>query len=125
MGDQSFKESLLKLLAAEMEPAVSHGQTEAGNIDLYDRPSVPNPEGGNSTVYSASFNIDGNEVLLPLSDEGRIMTEDEAIQKYIKTGKHLGKFRDPASASTYAEQLHKDYERGRYNMRPAVSHKQP
>jgi hypothetical protein len=83
---------------------------------------VPNPAGDDSTVYSAGFNFDGQEVLLPLADEGRILTEDEAIQKYLKTGQHLGKFIDQASATQYAGQLSKDYLRGRYDLRPAVSH---
>ena len=109
-------------LAKSLRPVKSHGQIAPGNIDLYNRPSIPNPVGGDSTVYSASFNIDGQEVLLPLADEGRILTKDEAVQKYLATGKHLGTFNDPASATQYAGQLHDDYARGRYDMRPAVSH---
>jgi len=105
-----------------MRPVPSHGQVEPGNIDLYDRPKVPNPNGGTSTVYSASFNIDGDEVLLPLADDGRILSEDEAVERYRRTGRHLGRFLDPASATAYAEQLHRDYANGRYDMRPAVSH---
>src|SRR5262249_49038625 len=62
-----------------------------------------------STVRSASFNIDGQEVLLPtVSDDGRIMTNDEAIAQYKKTGQHLGKFATPEEATAYAEQLHND-----------------
>lgn len=109
-------------LAKSLRPVKSHGQIAPGNIDLYNRPRVPNPVGGDSTVYSASFNIDGQEVLLPLADEGRILTKDEAVQKYLATGKHLGTFNDPASATQYAGQLHDDYARGRYDMQPAVSH---
>ena len=105
------------------KPVSSHGMIAPGNIDLYDRPRVPNPNGGISTVYSASFGLDGNEVLLPLADQGRIMTEQEAIDRYYATGQHLGKFADPVSATDYARGLHDDYERGRYDMRPAVSHR--
>jgi hypothetical protein len=93
--------------------------TVQGNIDLYNRPKVAN-RGGTSTVYSASFNIDGQEVLLPLADEGRILTEDEAIAKYRRTGKHLGKFKTPEAATAYAKQLHDDYEAGRYERRPVT-----
>ncbi len=92
-------------------PEGDKGLLVSGNIDLR-RPSVPNPRGGESTVYSASFNVDGREVLLPLADEGRILTEDEALEKYRRTGKHLGIFASPDAATAYAKDLHARYERG-------------
>lgn len=111
---------------APMRPVASHaagGVLEQGNIDLFNRPKVANPAGGTSTVFSSSFNIDGKEVLLPLADEGRIFTEEEAIEKYRRTGQHLGIFDSPQAASAYAEQLHADYEGGKYEpMRPVASH---
>ncbi len=80
---------------------------EKGNIDLTKRPVVKNKDGSISTVKSASFNIDGQEVLLPtISDDGRTLTEQEAVDTFIKTGKHLGKFKNPEEASTYAQRLH-------------------
>ena len=91
------------------------GLIERGNINLY-RPSIPNPEGGDSTVYSASFNFGGEEVLLPLADEGRILTEEQAIKEYQRTGKHLGKFSTTKAADAYAGQLHDEYERGDYKI---------
>ena len=91
------------------------GLIERGNIDLR-RPSIPNPEGGDSTVYSASFNFGGEEVLLPLADEGRILTEEEAIEKYQRTGQHLGKFSTTEAADAYGEQLHDEYQSNKYAM---------
>jgi hypothetical protein len=83
------------------------GQLEPGNIDLTHRPRVKNPDGSISTVRSMSANIDGREVLLPtVSDDGRLLSNDEAIAEYQRTGKHLGVFADPASATAYAQQLH-------------------
>ena len=129
MGDPRLDASaLLSLLG--ITPAASHGRPEGGNIDLYDRPKVPNPKGGTSTVYSMSFRDEdersprfGQEVLVPLADEGRILSEAEARQKYQKGGRHLGAFRTPEEATAYAKQLHEDYERGKYEVRPAVSHR--
>lgn len=79
------------------------------NINLYNRPRVANPEaGGTSTLYSTSVGMDGEEVLIPRVRHAldRPMTEDEAIAHYLKTGEHLGKFRTPEAADSYANLLH-------------------
>jgi hypothetical protein len=87
------------------------GQIEAGNIDLTNRPIVPT-EGGYATVRSMNTNIDGQEVLLPtVSTEGKIMTPDESIDHYLRTGQHLGKFDTPQNAQQYGQQLHLDQEK--------------
>jgi len=88
-----------------------------GNINLYRRPKVLNPDGSISTVRSMSFEDNGKEVLVPtVSDDGRILSDDEAIENYYKTGQHLGIFADPDSATAFAEQLHNDYASGKYDM---------
>jgi hypothetical protein len=84
------------------------GQIESGNINLQDRPQVKN-KGKTSTVLSMSFEEDGVEILVPMvSDDGRIMTEDEAIEQYHRTGNHLGKFDTPKHANAYAKKLHEE-----------------
>lgn len=86
-----------------------NGLRQAGNIDLKSRPVVKNADGTISTVRSMSFEEDGMEVLVPtVSDDGRVLGDDEAIALYDSSGKHLGKFERPEDASAYAEQLHND-----------------
>ena len=94
------------------------GRVGKGNVDLYNQPAVKNKDGSISTVDSSSYNIDGQEVLLPsVTPDGRhLKTEDEIIKEYRKTGRHLGKFGTPQEADAYAQQLHNDYAAGKYGQ---------
>lgn len=89
------------------------GMQVPGNIDLTNRPVVKNPDGSISTVRSISANFDGKEVLIPTvsHDGSKVLSDQEAIQQYKDTGKHLGTFDTPENATAYAEQLHKDQEK--------------
>lgn len=90
------------------------GMVSPGNIDLTTRPQVKNADGSVSTVRSMSFEENGKEILVPtVSDDGRILSDDEAIANYHKTGKNLGVFESPAAATAYANQLHNDYAAGK------------
>lgn len=82
------------------------GQYGYGNIDLTNRPIVKNSDGSISTVRSMSFNEDGKEILVPTVVNGKVVSDDEAIQHYHKTGEYLGKFDTIEEADKYAEQLH-------------------
>jgi hypothetical protein len=114
------------LIAGEMAKgeggkAAVPGLTQAGTINLYEQPVVQNPDGSISTVDSLSVGLPEGEVLLPtVTADGRHFTgtpeqvQDAAIAEYRKTGRHLGIFKDPATATVFAQQLHEDYAAGYY-----------
>jgi len=54
-----------------------------GNIDLHNRPKYKNKNG-----------------------KAVMMTENEAVNLYKATGKHLGKFKTPAESNAMAELIH-------------------
>jgi hypothetical protein len=118
LGDDVLENSILAK-HPEYKDLATPPKNEPGNIDLAKQPKVPNPEGGISTVFSRSYNLDGKETLLPsVTPDGRFLkTDNEVINEYKKTGRHLGKFDSVDEANKYAEQLHKDYESGKYEPR--------
>jgi hypothetical protein len=81
-----------------------NGMTQAGNIQLAGRPLVKTPNGV-GTIRSTSVNIDGREVLIPTIYDNSLHTVDEAIARYMATGKHLGIFDTPAHATNAGEYL--------------------
>ena len=102
------------------------GMLGGGNLDLLSRPSVPNPGGGASSVFSMSIGVDGKEYLIPrVSEDSRLLTEDEAVDAFMKTGNHLGVFDSPGSATAYAEALHKQQASLGRGPDMVASHKQP
>ena len=88
---------------------LTEGLVQEGNIDINKRVRVDNQDNTFSTVESMSFtDEDGVEILIPtLSPVGKKMTEQESVDLYYKTGKHLGKFASPELATKYAKELSK------------------
>jgi hypothetical protein len=87
--------------------AGSEGVIEPSNIDITKRKAFPNSDGSYSTLRSASFNIDGVEVLIPMlnPNTGKPMEVEEAIAYYKKTGEHLGKYSSPEAADRAGERM--------------------
>lgn len=84
-----------------------------GNINLYTRPQVKLDTGEYATVRSMSVNVDGMEYLIPtVSDEGTLLSDEEAFDTFMSTGRHLGAFKSAEDATMYAKALSK--QQGRY-----------
>lgn len=89
------------------------GLVQRGTVDLTSRPQVVNPDGTVSTVRSITVEQDGRFILLPtVSDDGRILTDGEALAAYNESGRQLGVFDSQANADAYAETLHQDQASG-------------
>ncbi|HXB11391.1 MAG TPA: hypothetical protein VNZ45_05355, partial [Bacteroidia bacterium] len=93
------------------------GTIETGNLDLSNRPQVPNPDIGTfplsnpktSTVLSMSIGTPEGEVLIPrVSDDGRILTPEQAKEQFKRTGKHMGIYSSPDEATRAAKSIHED-----------------
>lgn len=88
-------------------PSTAPGMVKAGNIDLTKRPIVHRANGEVSSLYSASFGTPDGEVLVPLiSQDGKVLSIEEAKKQYAKDGKSLGVFKTPAAADEFANFLH-------------------
>jgi hypothetical protein len=81
------------------------GLITSGNIDVSKLPAVRNPDGSYSTVRSMGIEMDGKFYLIPTVINGRVVSDDEAIKFFEKTGRHLGIFGSQADSDAYAKQL--------------------
>ena len=87
------------------------GMKQRGNIDIFNRPVVQNPDGSISTVRSLSFGTDDGEILIPtVTDDGRILEDEDAIEYFYQNGGHLGIFETPEAATAFADALHRQQE---------------
>lgn len=109
-GRDAYGRTFGSMIPTTVQPAAQapKGMLQPGNIDLNARPVVRNADGSISTVRSMSIEEDGREVLIPTvaADGSGILSDDDAVEQYRRTGQHLGIFDNPDDASAYAEQLH-------------------
>ena len=82
-------------------------QSTPGNIDLNKRPKVRNSNGSYSTVRTIGIEIDGGRhVNIPTVVNGKVVSNEEAIKQFKKTGRHLGIFASREEADAAAQLLH-------------------
>ena len=88
--------------------AINQSLLVAPTLDPSTQPAVLGPDGKISTVRTIGVNIDGRDVNIPtVGVDGTIMSNDEAIDEYKKTGKHLGIYDSQERADQAAEAYHK------------------
>jgi len=85
-----------EVLFENINQVIDFDKEYKGNIDLNARPFLRNDDGSISTESSFGFQDErGKEVLIPTIIEGKRWSEDDAIDNYYKTGKHLGTWNAP------------------------------
>lgn len=110
--------------ATPAQPTVQHdpmfmwknpkGVVVPGTTDLTKQPEVMTPEGDPATVRSIGVQFDDGYYLLPtVTPDGRLLSDDEAIEEFKSTGKHLGIFESQHDSDLYGWKLHKAYAKGK------------
>lgn len=102
-------ESMIENAKLKASHAMAPGILEVGNVNLIDRPQLPQPDKSYQTAYTMTADIDkGRTVLLPTVIEGKQYTPKEAFEHFKKTGEHMGIFENRKSADAFDKQLHED-----------------
>jgi hypothetical protein len=111
-----------KFLSLISGPMGLRGLMQPGNIDLSRQPIVRNSDGSTSTVKSMSFNDGSGEILIPMVSHlgDRVLNQDEAVDQYYRSGKHLGIFDTPDNATRVADDIHNLYESGKIVLKSRI-----
>lgn len=80
---------------------------ETPTLDLSKQPSVPY-KGGTATIRSIGITTGRGEVLIPTVNRvtRKVMSDEEAIRRFERTGEHLGVYGSRAAADLAASVLH-------------------
>lgn len=89
------------------------GLVRQGNLDITKPIAIVKQKDGTvATVKTMSFGTDRGEVVIPtVHPDGYIMSNEEAIAYFRKTGKNFGTFDSIESATQFAQSLH-EYQAG-------------
>jgi hypothetical protein len=105
------KEYILKG-PGQLAPGYSEGGVvQSANIDVSKLPTVRNPDGSVSTVRTIGIEMDGKHYLIPTVIGGRVVSDDEAIDAFKRTGRHLGVFSTREASDEAGRRLHEAEER--------------
>jgi len=78
------------------------------------RPFYVDDEGMSRSEYKITVSFDDNSYVLPTVWEGKQHTEKEAINKFLETGEHMGKYKTQKEAEKASQ-----VRTGMYNMHPS------
>ena len=87
------------------------GVVQSASIDVSKLPTVRNPDGSVSTVRTIGIEMDGKHYLIPTVIGGRVVSNDEAIDAFKRTGRHLGVFSTREASDEAGRRLHEAEER--------------
>ena len=65
-----------------------------------------NPDGSISTVRTISFNDGSGEILIPTVVGNKVVSNEDAINHYRKTGESFGTFKTVEDADRWADYIH-------------------
>lgn len=94
----------------EQENTTPTNDEYTGNIDLDNRDVVVNDDGSISTEQSITIEEDGNYINIPTVVDGKIVSDEDAVENYHNTGLHLGMYDNIDDALLSAENTHKRQE---------------
>lgn len=90
-----------------LRAALPKPDVAAATIDVAeDFKKLFNPDGTVSTVRTISFDEDGVEVLIPTVVGGKLLTNEQAVELFRRSGRHFGKFSSVQRANDFAAKLH-------------------
>ena len=94
-----------------MRTAVADIEEPTIDLETENRELVPLKEGGQGTIYSATFeDEDGSHRVVPTIVGGKQLDANDAYDTSIRTGRHLGRFSSPEMANQAANERHLDEE---------------
>lgn len=94
-----------------MRTAVADIEEPTIDLETENRELVPLKEGGQGTIYSATFeDEDGSHRVIPTIVGGKQLNPEDAYKHSLKTGRHLGRFSSSEMANQAANERHLDEE---------------
>lgn len=74
--------------------------------NLAENKAVTNEDGSVSTVYTMQVDIDGRPTLIPSVWDGKILSDDEAVDRAMASGVQWPTADTPEELNAYDEKLH-------------------